>query len=320
MKHIPYLDFIKGFAILAVIFLHCLPNEQIGAIVHIGQAVPLFLLVSSVLTFCKLASSRVADYYRFPSFAKLFHRVFKPFLGMTAVQILIYWALKGDVDWHTLFTQGGFGPGSYYPWIYAQCWLVLPLIVIAVRRFSWKITLPAFVVVCVLLEIATSLFVANGDVYRLAFYRYLFLLYLGCLATRYQLRLTPVVCVLGIISLGCCLVDVYSPVRFTPLICDFWPGYHWPMYAYSLLFFFILRKMYDFLKDTAVERILSLLGTYSYEIFLAQMFVYSFLNIRRLSFIENPSLRLAAFAGIILFLSIIPVVSYKLLRKKMARK
>ena len=52
MKHIPYLDFIKGFAILAVIFLHCLPNEQIGAIVHIGQAVPLFLLISSVLTFC----------------------------------------------------------------------------------------------------------------------------------------------------------------------------------------------------------------------------------------------------------------------------
>jgi peptidoglycan/LPS O-acetylase OafA/YrhL len=78
--------------------------------------------------------------------------------------------------------------------------------------------------------------------------------------------------------------------------------------------------MYDFLKDTAVERCLSLLGTYSYEIFLAQMFVYSFLNIRRLSFIENPSLRLAAFAGIILFLSIVPVVSYKLLRKKMARK
>lgn len=317
MKHIPYLDFIKGFAILAVILLHCLPNEQVGAIAHIGQAVPLFLLVTSVLSFHKLESTPMRDYYGFPSLRKMFRRVFRPFLLMTLLQILIYRVLKGEVDWHTLFTQGGYGPGSYYPWIYLQCWLVLPLIAIVVRRFSWKITLPAFVVACILSEIATSLFVENSDAYRLSFYRYLFLLYLGCIATRYQLRLTPSVGILGLFGLGCCCADVYLPVSFAPFINDFWPGYHWPMYFYSLLFYFLLIKAYDFLRGKPFERLLSLFGHYSYEIFLAQMFVYSFLNIRRLSFIENPTLRLLAYAGIMLILSVVPVVGYQLLRKKM---
>lgn len=43
------IDFVKGVAILFVILLHNMPNESIYSIAYIGQAVPLFLLVSSDL-------------------------------------------------------------------------------------------------------------------------------------------------------------------------------------------------------------------------------------------------------------------------------
>ena len=45
------IDFVKGVAILFVILLHNMPNESIYSIAYIGQAVPLFLLVSSYLTY-----------------------------------------------------------------------------------------------------------------------------------------------------------------------------------------------------------------------------------------------------------------------------
>ena len=45
------IDFVKGVAILFVILLHNMPNESIYSIAYIGQVVPLFLLVSSYLTY-----------------------------------------------------------------------------------------------------------------------------------------------------------------------------------------------------------------------------------------------------------------------------
>lgn len=48
------IDFVKGVAILFVILLHNMPNESIYSIAYIGQAVPLFLLVSSGFI-CKVA-------------------------------------------------------------------------------------------------------------------------------------------------------------------------------------------------------------------------------------------------------------------------
>ena len=45
------IDFVKGVAILFVILLHNMPNDSIYSIVYIGQAVPLFVLVSSYLTY-----------------------------------------------------------------------------------------------------------------------------------------------------------------------------------------------------------------------------------------------------------------------------
>ena len=45
------IDFVKGVAILFVILLHNMPNESIYSIAYIGQAGPLFLLVSSYLTY-----------------------------------------------------------------------------------------------------------------------------------------------------------------------------------------------------------------------------------------------------------------------------
>ncbi len=85
------IDFVKGFAALAVVFLHNMPNYYIGSPLWIGQAVPLFLLVSAYLTFGSFQSGKtITEYYSKASFEKLFHRIFKPFLLTVFVQIVVF--------------------------------------------------------------------------------------------------------------------------------------------------------------------------------------------------------------------------------------
>ena len=63
-------------------------------------------------------------------------RVFLPFFLLIFSQCAIFYLLKGGVDWQRLYMQGGFGPGSYYPWIYLQCWLILPFVIFLVNCLS----------------------------------------------------------------------------------------------------------------------------------------------------------------------------------------
>lgn len=114
----------KGVAILFVILLHNMPNESIYSIAYIGQAVPLFLLVSSYLTYGGFQRKGFNGYFSARNVKKMLDRVFLPFFLLIFSQCAIFYLLKGGVDWQRLYMQGGFGPGSYYPWIYLQCWLI----------------------------------------------------------------------------------------------------------------------------------------------------------------------------------------------------
>ena len=127
------IDFVKGVAILFVILLHNMPNESIYSIAYIGQAVPLFLLVSSYLTYGGFQRKGFNGYFSARNVKKMLDRVFLPFFLLIFSQCAIFYLLKGGVDWQRLYMQGGFGPGSYYPWIYLQCWLILPFVIFLIN-------------------------------------------------------------------------------------------------------------------------------------------------------------------------------------------
>lgn len=310
------IDFIKGIAALFVVLLHNMPNKDILSIAYLGQAVPLFILVSAYLTYGSCRNKeKNALYFSVRSTGKMLNRVFKPFLIVTLIQYLLYYLIKGRVNWTELFTQGGFGPGCYYPWIYLQCWLILPLVVFITDRISTLKSGSFFIVICILSEVASAVCQINDNAYRLLFYRYLFLLYLGCLIAKRVIKLNKTICILSFGSLALSLLEIYTNIHFSPFWVDAWQGYHWSSYFYSIFVFLLLIRIYERIQSTSIASFFVQLGNYSYEIFLAQMFVYSMIGIKRFDFIGNVYLTHIAYILCTTTLSILPVYVYKVYLK-----
>lgn len=82
----PFIDYLKGVSILFVILAHCLPlQEYILFSLWGAQAVPLFLLVQVFHSYKKGVGYISVSY----DLKKLFHRIFKPFLLLVVIQLLL---------------------------------------------------------------------------------------------------------------------------------------------------------------------------------------------------------------------------------------
>lgn len=86
------IDFVKGVAILFVILLHNMPNESIYSIAYIGQAVPLFLLVSSYLTYGGFQRKGFNGYFSARNVKKMLDRVSLPFRLAAALYARWLWS------------------------------------------------------------------------------------------------------------------------------------------------------------------------------------------------------------------------------------
>lgn len=323
------LDFVKGFAALAVVLLHNMPNYYIGSVLWIGQAVPLFLFVSAYLTYGSFERGKtIESYFSKSSMVKMMKRIFKPFLMMTIIQVVIIqiisWGgvndegivalsflVDGRINYKGLIASGGIGPGSYYPWLYLQAWVFLPVIAIVTTRFSAKTSCTIFFVTCIILELISSLVNVNPAIYRLSFYRYLFLLYLGCIVKRNSISLSKGVVFLAGISAIFLILSNYSDIDFRPFFFNQWKGHNWLGYFYTVFFFLLLKKIYYKYNDKTIVKWLTDLGPMSYEIFLCQMFVYSFVSLNLFQSIKNEILQYSAFVITTTILSLVPVIIYK---------
>ncbi len=74
----------------------------------------------------------------------------------------------------------------------------------------------------------------------------------------------------------------------------------------------ILRIIYNATHESIGSKFFVLLGGFSYEVFLCQMFVFSFITLDTFSGIENMLLSQLVFIITTLILSIVPVLTYKL--------
>lgn len=141
LHHIQYVDSIKGIAIISVIVLHALPRQYLEysfAQLHIWQAVPLFVFVSFFLLFRKMKQTTISHYYTKKSISKLIKRIVIPFL-LVQLFFIAYAIIRQDFTaLKAIITHGGWGMGSYYPYIYLQIWLFAPLLYCLLKkRFGW---------------------------------------------------------------------------------------------------------------------------------------------------------------------------------------
>lgn len=274
-----YLDYLKGVAIIMVLFNHGalnLANEALYPL-WIFEAVPLFLLIQVFHVYKK-------DTARYPSLTKLWDRILKPFFYTQIVFIAygIFAFFKRDASIHdylvNMVLSGGGGPGAYYIWIYLQFAFLLPLC------FKWvrsKYALAIFIVTSIGIEIFCSFIHMPDPVYRLLCLRYLFLIYLGYLWAADGIVLNTKTFLLSCVSIISILFLHYGYEyacysNLEPIVFDTsWRTFHW--FTYFLpwaLLPYLIHALYRRMNNNKLSQLIVLTGKRSYEIFLFQMIVF----------------------------------------------
>ena len=319
----PFIDFVKGVCIVLVVLTHCLPDiVQFYVLFPLWgrPAVPLFLIIQVFHTYKK--GLDVAD----TNYRRMWQRIVKPFL-VTELVIFILCATMimtiGDHNWSSLIqqtiTKAGLGPGAYYPWIYVQFAILLPLIAPLFKRLKGIWLAVTFILVCELIEILCSVTKMPEELYRLLFLRYLFLAYLGYVLVFKGYLMSWRIVFLSAISIVATLFLVYSDINLSPFVYDSygWKTCHWVCYFYIAYLMIWMLKWVD--KKTGVftswNGYMKKLGRYSYEIFLFQMLYFAVFHgvLVESLFFYIQSMVVVQMIVIVfaLVICIVPVVAYK---------
>lgn len=273
------LDFVKGICILLVVMNHSI-DETICHNTWFWlwgyPAVPLFLLIQVFQSYKK-------GFKGIPlRLGRIWERAVFPFLVVEIILCTYSIITMPTVSTRQLVVSalywGGIGPGSYYPWIYFQFAILIPILCPLFRTFSEKTLLIFFLVLSVCTEMLCHYFQMSEWLYRLLFFRYLFLIYLG-----YQLVLRGIVLnfwtvSLSIISLIAVCCFEFRVFDFTPFFynSEKWITFHWICYYYMVyLMLFALSKFFYWLPPKSViENIFCKMGRHSYAIYVFQLFYF----------------------------------------------
>lgn len=315
----PQIDFIKGLCILFVIWTHCIGRYELGLMLfpYWGDtAVPVFLIIQVFHYYKK------GDDLRMPSLLKLWNRILFPFFIMIAMMFLVQYFIYHQT------TNGAFstalywdkrGPGSYYIFIYLELAFVIPLFAPLFKRLSIKWLLVIFIILSQLIEFVTCVTQCPDNIYRITFFRYTFLIFIGYLLATKGLVLNKYTISGGIISMLFIYFFAYTKINMEPLFSthlDLWPLCHWVCYIYIVYFFLaFLKYTYSKLNThlnirTSIEKI----GKYSYEIYLFQIFYYATISIfvgNTLIYINNYPIQYILYVIISTAICVVPIIYLK---------
>jgi len=268
--HDDFIDFIKAYAIICVLFGHTfLWLGRVGYAVWAGMQVPLFLLVQTFHCYKKEKQSL--------KLGKIIRRVLLPFLFvevLTFILALLFTDFTSNELVTKLLSGWGLGPGAYYPWIYLQAALLLPLFGLLLRSCNKTTALILFLLICEGFEVLFSVVDFPDRIYRLLCVRYIFLFYLGWLWVKDGICINWVTILLSILSLASILYFEYISANDEPwFYTTSWKYHRWPCYFFVANgFISLLHALWQWIRKREwIRRITKTLATASYEIFLLQM-------------------------------------------------
>lgn len=220
--HDPFIDFLKGLCILMVILTHCIPekwNTYSFFALWGRPAVPLFLLIQVFHTY-KKGLNEVSF-----SPSKIWNRIFKPFAITEIIiisLIIIAKVMKDDLNiiqiLKDLVHYGGYGPGSYYPYIYIQMAFLLPCFTSVLKKWSITKSIMFFIILSQGYELACCLIGIPEWIYRLLVFRYIFIIPIGYILATKGLIINKTTITLSIISAAFLLFFRYSSIDLHPHI------------------------------------------------------------------------------------------------------
>lgn len=322
----PQIDYIKGICILFVIWTHCISREELGYMLfpYWGDtAVPIFLIIQ-VFHYYKKGVT-----FRMPNVVKLWKRILRPFFIMIALMFWVQYFIYYDTT-EGLFSPSLYwdrrGPGSYYIFIYLELAIVIPLFAPLFKKLPVKWLFVIFVIISQIVELIFSVTQCPDTIYRILFFRYTFLVLIGFLLATKGLELNRLSIFGGIISIIFLYLFNYTNIDMEPLFytsLDNWKYCHWICYIYIAYIFiwFLKYTHYKLNKYKIIQKRIEIIGQYSYEIYLFQIFYYATLSIfvgKILSIINYHPIQRIIFIIISTVICVMPVVYYK--SKKVKKK
>lgn len=310
----PFLDFIKVWAIMCVLFGHTFPYlNQVGYSLWLGVQVPLFTLIQIFHAYKKDTP--------IISITKIFSRIFLPFIICEIVVFVIASCIVGGGK--SLIYQGllsgGYGPGAYYPWIYLQVAFLLPLIYPILKKIPQNALLWVFLIICEGCEIFFSIVDFPDWIYRLLAIRYFFLIYLAILWIKKGIVPDWKMLLFSLLSLATIVYFRYFSVNDEPWFYNTaWKTARWPCYYYvANLYVYMLYLLWTAInKSSFVSKCVKRIAASTYEIFLTQMSVIYLFHADCLSIVQNSKLQFILWFVVVWVVSIVFGIKINELRLK----
>lgn len=279
--HDNFIDFLKGFAILCVILTHSIPVSFQKYILFPfwgAQAVPIFIIIQSY-HFFKSENPDIPLW----KFKKILKKIFLPFFIVTFAEILLLLSFGQSpvAICKKNIVYGGIGPGSYFPWIYLQISIVLPIFLWIFKRIGlhkWVVSIIICILISELLEIISIFLHVPEWLYRLLAFRYVFLIYLGYVWAKQGISINVKSLMLSGLSVIFIVLLDYTDTSL-PFLFPAWANHHWICFFYCACLLTVF--LYDLYHRIAsgLKGIVCQIGKGSYEVFLAQMFVFTILEL-----------------------------------------
>lgn len=267
----PFLDTLKAYCILWVVFAHVFPYlEEIGYPVFGAIQVPLFFIIQSFHYYKK----KTLQF----SIKKLAKRIIIPFALVICIQLLIKSLGGGNIIVLNMIKDGGFGPGSYYPWCYLQMVVLLTLfrsLLLSEKPLAFKIVI--IVSISAIAEWLSEV-IFQESIYRLSAFRYIIYILYGYIWAQYGITLSKSTIILSLMSLIFIILLSYFNMRDDLFIDKYCWGAHiwicscWSAFLFPALLYFLHQRLYSIV---FFKKIITTLSKSSYEIFLSQMLVLS---------------------------------------------
>lgn len=276
---------------MCVLFGHTFPYlDQVGYSFWLAAQVPLFILIQTFHSY-KKDTPKI-------NIAKILSRVVLPFILCEFVVITIALCLGGGGILKPLLIdglqKGGYGPGSYYPWIYFQMAILLPLIYPILKKIPENALLWVFLVICEGCEIICSIVDFPDRIYRLLAIRYFFLIYFALKWIKKGIMPDWKMLILSLLSLATLIYFRYFSVNDEPWFYNTaWKTARWPCYYYvANLYVYMLYLLWSAInKNRIVSKCVKKTAASTYEIFLVQMSVIYLFHSDSLSVVPNSNLQ-----------------------------
>lgn len=302
-SYYPQIDFLKGVAIISVLFLHIIPGVHLSRFysgLTISQAVPVFFIIFAITTTISLQKNDFKTFFDLFSkdqIKRKMRRYLYPFLLISMISIFItYFVHFRNFDLISIFIDfclsfiGVFppsgGPGDYFVSDLIQLIIVAPVVYYCMKKSPQKF-LVFFLFMNLLFELVAPTFPLYDMMYRRCIFRYLGLIALGFYISddflknmyidlkekkyRWMIPLSAF-SFLYLIYFNANSFYLFRPEWITQNILSFF---------YPVLLVILILNYYTKISRKIGKKIITpflLLGRASYHIFVVQIFYFVYIS------------------------------------------